>query len=60
MVFIMSSVALKPIIVDDPSIDLINLFSTLDSLVNVSSDDPPLEMDDALDYITDIAFTCPN
>ena len=56
----MSSVALKPITVNESFIDVLDLFSTLDSLVNVSSDDPPLELDDALDYLSDIAFTCPN
>ena len=55
----MSSIALSPISFDE-SITIDDLFDTIDSLVKVSSDDPPIEMDDALAYITDIAFSCPN
>lgn len=45
----------------DDSIDVSSLFTILDSLVDVSfDDDSDLELDDALDYLKDLAVQCEN
>ena len=45
---------------DAELIDFIGLYATLDSLVDVSFDESVLDLDDALDYLKDIAFKCEN
>lgn len=57
---LMSSQTLVPNSTSDENFDIDKFFATLDSLVDYSDDDSELEIDDALQYLHDIAFKCEN
>ena len=57
----MSVQSLNSDVIDsEDQITVLSLFSIVNSLVNVSFADSDLELNDALDYLQDVAVKCEN